>query len=262
MKIVLSIAGSDTGAGAGIQQDLKTINALGCYGVTAITALTAQNTWGVQRVMPVPADMVRSQLLSIFADFDVCAIKVGQIPDLEVAEGVVAELQRHLATHGHTPIVFDPVMISTSGHALMREDCRSWVIQHLFPLCTLITPNLPETAYILGRNFPDDASLLAAGQELAARFGTSFLIKGGHADSDTMTDRLFSPSGLTSFSSPKINSTNLHGTGCTLSSAIASHLALGHTLPDAVALSKKLIQKAIQQGSQAHIGHGNGPLII
>ena len=140
MKTVLTIAGSDTSAGAGIQQDLKTITAMGLYGLTVPTALTAQNTLGVQRVMPVPQDMLRAQIDSIFDDIRVDAVKIGMIPDLDSARVVTEALRGK-----DLPVVYDPVMISTSGHPLMREDCLEYVIGELFPLCTVVTPNLPET---------------------------------------------------------------------------------------------------------------------
>ena len=210
MEIVLTIAGSDPSGGAGIQQDLKTITACGCYGATVITSITSQNTLGVQSAMAVPADVVASQLQSVLSDLQPAAIKIG-----------------------------------TSGYALMAPDAIDYIAQHLFPLCTLITPNLPEADRI------DVHSLSAA-----------YLIKGGHADSNMMTDILYMPDGTTyEYTTPKIRSRNLHGTGCTLSSAIASYLALGHTLPQAVALAKDYITNAILRSVDIHIGHGNGPLV-
>ena len=224
MEIVLTIAGSDPSGGAGIQQDLKTITACGCYGATVITSITSQNTLGVQSAMAVPADVVASQLQSVLSDLQPAAIKIGMIPDSDVAAAIVH---------------------ATSGYALMAPDAIDYIAQHLFPLCTLITPNLPEADRI------DVHSLSAA-----------YLIKGGHADSNMMTDILYMPDGTTyEYTTPKIRSRNLHGTGCTLSSAIASYLALGHTLPDAVAQAKDYITSAILRSVDIHIGHGNGPLV-
>ena len=240
MEIVLTIAGSDPSGGAGIQQDLKTITACGCYGATVITSLTSQNTLGVQSAMAVPASVVTSQLQSVLSDLRPSAVKIGMIPDREVAEAIVRSLSAIDA-----PIVYDPVMISTSGYPLMAPDAIDYISQHLFPLCTLITPNLPEAERI------DVSSLKAA-----------YLIKGGHADSDMMTDVLHMPDGTThQYTTPRIRTRNLHGTGCTLSSAIASYLALGHTLPQAVAMAKDYITSAIQRSVDIHIGSGNGPLV-
>lgn len=240
MEIVLTIAGSDPSGGAGIQQDLKTITACGCYGATVITSLTSQNTLGVQSAMAVPPDVVTSQLQSVLSDLRPSAVKIGMIPDREVAEAIVRSLSSI-----EVPIVYDPVMISTSGYLLMAPDAIDYIAQHLFPLCTLITPNLPEAERI------DVSSLKAA-----------YLIKGGHADSDMMTDILHMPDGITrQYTTPRIRTRNLHGTGCTLSSAIASYLALGHTLPQAVALAKDYITSAIQRSVDIHIGSGNGPLV-
>ena len=240
MEIVLTIAGSDPSGGAGIQQDLKTITACGCYGATVITSLTSQNTLGVQSAMAVPASVVTSQLQSVLSDLRPSAVKIGMIPDREVAEAIVRSLSAI-----EVPIVYDPVMISTSGYLLMAPDAIDYIAQHLFPLCTLITPNLPEAERI------DVSSLKAA-----------YLIKGGHADSDMMTDILHMPDGIThQYTTPRIRTRNLHGTGCTLSSAIASYLALGHTLPQAVAMAKDYITSAIQRSVDIHIGSGNGPLV-
>ena len=240
MEIVLTIAGSDPSGGAGIQQDLKTITACGCYGATVITSLTSQNTLGVQSAMAVAASVVASQLQSVLSDLRPSAVKIGMIPDREVAEAIVRSLSAIDA-----PIVYDPVMISTSGYPLMAPDAIDYIAQHLFPLCTLITPNLPEAERIGVNNLK-----------------AAYLIKGGHADSDMMTDVLHMPDGIThQYTTPRIRTRNLHGTGCTLSSAIASYLALGHTLPQAVALAKDYITSAILRSVDIHIGSGNGPLV-
>ena len=240
MEIVLTIAGSDPSGGAGIQQDLKTITACGCYGATVITSLTSQNTLGVQSAMAVPASVVASQLQSVLSDLRPSAVKIGMIPDREVAEAIVRSLSAIEA-----PIVYDPVMISTSGYPLMAPDAIDYIARHLFPLCTLITPNLPEAERIGVNNLK-----------------AAYLIKGGHADSDMMTDVLHMPDGIThQYTTPRIRTRNLHGTGCTLSSAIASYLALGHTLPQAVALAKDYITSAILRSVDIHIGSGNGPLV-
>ena len=262
MNTVLTIAGSDPSAGAGIQQDLKTITFMGLYALTVPTALTAQNTRGVQRVMAVPEDMVLSQLESIFDDIRVDAVKIGMIPDLACARAVTSMLRcRNL------PVVYDPVMVSTSGYPLMREDCMEYVIEELFPLCTLVTPNLPESEVILkymGHEVKSSEDFtMKAGELFVEHFNTSFLLKGGHAEGEIMRDVLFSKDGtIHEFQTERIHTSNLHGTGCTLSSAIACGLASGFSLQDSVQRAKSLIYKSIAAAREVKIGSGNGPLIL
>ena len=245
MEVVLTIAGSDSSAGAGIQQDLKTITAHGCYGATVITSLTSQNTLGVQASLAVPAGVVASQINAVLSDLEPAAIKIGMIPNKEVAEAVVDELKPYLQQHS-VPVVYDPVMVSTSGYCLMLSDAIQYVTTHLFPLCTLITPNLPEAEQL--------------GDTLAPY---AYLLKGGHAEGDVMTDVLHLPDGTkTAFSSERITTRNLHGTGCTLSSAIASRLALGCDIPDAVSLAKTFVTAAIRRSVDINIGGGNGPILV
>ena len=247
MEVVLTIAGSDSSAGAGIQQDLKTITAHGCYGATVITSLTSQNTLGVQASLAVPAGVVASQINAVLTDLEPAAIKIGMIPNKEVAEAIVDELKPYLQQHS-VPVVYDPVMVSTStsGYCLMHSDAIQYVTTHLFPLCTLITPNLPEAEQL--------------GDTLAPY---AYLLKGGHAEGDVMTDVLHLPDGTkTAFSSERITTRNLHGTGCTLSSAIASRLALGCDIPDAVSLAKTFVTAAIRRSVDINIGGGNGPILV
>ena len=245
MEVVLTIAGSDSSAGAGIQQDLKTITAHGCYGATVITSLTSQNTLGVQASLSVPAGVVASQINAVLSDLEPAAIKIGMIPNKEVAEAIVDELKPYLQQHT-VPVVYDPVMVSTSGYCLMHSDAIQYVTTHLFPLCTLITPNLPEAEQL--------------GDTLAPY---AYLLKGGHAEGDVMTDVLHLPDGTkTAFSSERITTRNLHGTGCTLSSAIASRLALGCDIPDAVSLAKTFVTAAIRRSVDINIGGGNGPILV
>ena len=269
--VVLSIAGSDPSAGAGIQQDLKTITNCGCYGATVITALTSQNTLGVQGSMPVPAKVVESQLRSVFSDLHVAAVKIGMIPNREVAEVIVRVLQEE-CQKSVLPIVCDPVMVSTSGRQLMDPDCVDYVVRHIFPLCTLVTPNLPE--YEVLRNIT--SPFLHANCSVAPRLRENsltgkmcgggeevpLLLKGGHAEGDSMDDTLYIPveDFEQTFSSTRISTRNLHGTGCTLSSAIACNLAKGNVLPRAVEVAKAYVTRAIEGGRDLHIGHGNGPL--
>lgn len=262
MEIVLSIAGSDPSAGAGIQQDLKTITAMGCYGATVITALTSQNTLGVQDVMPVPSNVIGSQLQAILDDFDVKSIKIGQIPNIEAARVIVKTLLMQNSKSGmNIPIVYDPVMISTSGHRLMSSDCIQYIQKHLLPICFLVTPNIPEAEQLLGHPLSTPSDYLQAGQDLMQQYGTHFLLKGGHAQGEMMTDRLFlTDGGVREYQNEKIDSANLHGTGCTLSSAIASALALGCNIEEAVGRAKRFVSDAIRGGKDLHIGHGNGPI--
>ena len=262
MEVVLSIAGSDPSAGAGIQQDLKTITAHGCYGATVITSITAQNTLGVQAAMPVLPEVVGQQLRAVLSDLEPKAIKIGMLPDAEVAQVVADELRCYLEQHS-VPVVYDPVMVSTSGYPLMAPEAVQLVVSKLFPLCTLVTPNLPETNRLLqliGKPIPS-SFVQVAGETLSRYFGCAFLLKGGHADSPKMIDLLFECDGnVSTFATERIATGNLHGTGCTLSSAIASNLALGHQLPDAVGQAKQFVTDAIRRAVNIRIGHGNGPL--
>ncbi len=262
MEIVLSIAGSDPSAGAGIQQDLKTITAIGCYAATAITAITVQNTLGVSNVMPLPGDIVAEQIKAIFSDYDVKAVKIGQIPNLDVANAIVNTLQDYHTKYS-LPIVYDPVMISTSGRALMESQCVGYLCSNLFKLCTLVTPNLPEAHTLTQCELNSVYDIDNAGAELAKIYGSAFLLKGGHSADNFSTDCLYLPNGAVhKFSSPKISSKNLHGTGCTLSSAIASYIAQGSTLPEAVGKAHTFVYNAITRSTNHGIGKGNGPLLV
>lgn len=262
MKTVLTIAGSDTSAGAGIQQDLKTITAMGLYALTVPTALTAQNTRGVQRVMPVPEDMVRAQIDSIFDDIRIDAVKIGMIPDIACARVVTSALRGR-----NLPVVYDPVMVSTSGHPLMTPDCMEYVMEELFPLCTVVTPNLPESvsvmAYLTKAGLSAEACSDLAGEVFVRHFGTAFLLKGGHAEGEVMRDILYEADGRShEYTTERIHSNNLHGTGCTLSSAIACGLACGLSLSESVRNAKKLVYEAIAAAKGLSIGSGNGPLLL
>lgn len=265
MKTILTIAGSDSSAGAGIQADLKTISALGAYAATAITAVTAQNTLGVQAVYPIPADMLERQLNCVMDDLQPDAIKIGMLPSDDAVRTVARCLKgRDRST---IPVVLDPVMVSTSGHRLMPESTARLACSELFPLCTLITPNLSEAALILATACPSaEVSITSptdmqhAATALSAYFTTSFLVKGGHLDSEELCDILCHKGCLTLYPSPRIASPNLHGTGCTLSSAIATHIAKGLPMPEAVARSIAYLHQAISEACDLHIGHGNGPL--
>lgn len=264
--VILSIAGSDCSGGAGIQADIKTISALGGYAASVITAITAQNTMGVQAVFPLPDDIVRMQIESVMDDLQPAAIKIGMVHNASLVH-VIAECLRKYHSRF---IVYDPVMISTSGRRLMTEDTIQTIQKELFPLCTLITPNLDETSLLYGSPVHTVTDMQRAAQELSRQYNTSFLVKGGHLESDEMCDVLRcnhlptakadDAPACTFHVSPKIESHNLHGTGCTLSSAIATFLAYGNHPDEAVRQAKKYIGKAIEYGKELQIGHGNGPL--
>lgn len=254
---VLSIAGSDSGGGAGIQADLKTFAALGCYGMTAITALTAQNTRGVSGIHGVPPDMLKAQLSAVLDDIGVDAVKIGMLHAPEVVRTVAWALKHYQVQR----VVLDPVMVATSGDRLIAPETVQVLVDELFPLATVITPNLDEAALLLDRPIVHVHELEAAARDLLAKGAPAVLLKGGHLSGDEVTDLLVARSGVVQrLSSPRIESRNTHGTGCTLSSAIAAHLALGEPLDRAVALARAYILQAIEQGADVYTGAGHGPL--
>lgn len=254
---VLSIAGSDSGGGAGIQADLKTFSALGCYGMTAITAITAQNTQGVRAIHGVPPEMLRAQIDAVVEDIGVDAVKIGMLHAPEIVRVVADALRRHRMPH----VVFDPVMVATSGDRLMAEDTVAVLVAELFPLAEVITPNLDEAAWLLGRPLASAGALESAAKDLLALGAPAVLLKGGHLAGEFVTDWLATQDGVRqSFRSPRIASQNVHGTGCTLSSALAAYLACGLALPQAVEQARAYVLGAIAAGAQVHTGHGHGPL--
>ncbi len=254
---VLSIAGSDSGGGAGIQADLKTFCALGCYGMTAITAITAQNTQGVRAIHGIPPDMLRAQIDAVAEDIGVDAVKIGMLHDPEVVRVVVKAIARHQMLQ----VVLDPVMVATSGDRLMAAETVNVLVQELFPLATVITPNLDEAALLLGRAIDGADALDEAASALLALGAPAVLLKGGHLPGDTVVDVLaLAGGGRLRLQSTRIATHNGHGTGCTLSSAIACHLALGLPLPQAVEQARAYILGAIAAGADVHTGHGQGPL--
>lgn len=254
---VLTIAGSDSGGGAGIQADLKTFAALGCYGMSAITALTAQNTVGVQGIHAVPAAFLKAQIQSVVEDIGVDAVKIGMLHAPEIVQVVAWAIDHYQLPH----VVLDPVMVATSGDRLIANETVQVLVHELFPRVSLITPNLDEAALLLGRDIPDAAALPDAAQDLAAMGARAVLLKGGHLAGDEVVDVLLQGElPLQRLASPRIASRNVHGTGCTLSSAIAAHLALGHGMGDAVRLARQYILGAIAQGADVTTGHGHGPL--
>ena len=256
-KKVLSIAGSDSGGGAGIQADLKTISALGCYGMTAITALTAQNTQGVRAIHAPDPDFLAAQLDAVFEDIGADAVKIGMLHVPEVVQVVASALQRH----GLERVIVDPVMVATSGDRLIAEETVAVLVRELFPLATVITPNLDEAALLLGRPLSRREDLLPAAQALQALGAPAVLLKGGHLAGDVVEDLLLARDGtVTRLASERIATRNGHGTGCTLSSAIAAHLARGAELADAVRAARAYILGAIEAGAHVTTGHGHGPL--
>ena len=254
---VLTIAGSDSGGGAGIQADLKTLAALGCYGMTAITALTAQNTVGVQGIHAVPATFLKAQLQSVIEDIGVDAVKIGMLHAPEIVEVVAWAIDHYQLKN----VVLDPVMVATSGDALIASDTVQVLVRELFPRAALITPNLDEAALLLQRPITESSGLDAAAQALLAMGAQAVLLKGGHLPGDALVDVLLRPGQPPlRMASARIPSRNVHGTGCTLSSAIAAHLALGQGLAEAVEAARHFIRVAISEGAAVQTGHGHGPL--
>ncbi|NDF05772.1 MAG: bifunctional hydroxymethylpyrimidine kinase/phosphomethylpyrimidine kinase [Betaproteobacteria bacterium] len=254
---VLTIAGSDSGGGAGIQADLKTFAALGCYGMTAITALTAQNTLGVQAIQSVPAAFLKAQLQSVLDDIGVDAVKIGMLHSPEVVEVVAWAIDHYQLKR----VVLDPVMVATSGDKLIADETVAVLVRALFPRVQLITPNLDEAALLLGRPVPNEAALSQACADLQAMGAASVLLKGGHLQGEDVVDvLLLVDASSRTLRSKRISSQNVHGTGCTLSSAIASHWALGLDLTEAVVQARSYILAAIQAGASVTTGRGHGPL--
>ncbi|HEY8383183.1 MAG TPA: bifunctional hydroxymethylpyrimidine kinase/phosphomethylpyrimidine kinase [Microvirga sp.] len=256
-SIAVTIAGSDSGGGAGIQADLKTFSALGVYGASVITALTAQNTRGVQGIHDVPPAFIAQQIDSVFSDLAVNAVKIGMLSQPAVIEAVAAGLKRH----GATKVVLDPVMVAASGDPLLAPEAVETLRRVLIPGALLVTPNLPEAAAILGEPIAEgEAAMRAQGERILALGPQAVLIKGGHAEGEDSTDVLVDASGIRRFTSRRVSTRNTHGTGCTLSSAIAAGLAKGLALPEAVEAGKAFISAAIGASHRLKIGHGHGPV--
>jgi hydroxymethylpyrimidine/phosphomethylpyrimidine kinase len=254
---VLSIAGSDSGGGAGIQADLKTFAALGCFGMTAITALTAQNTCGVRAIHAVPPEMLRDQIDAVLQDIGADAVKIGMLHSPEIVRTVAQAIDRHQLQR----VVFDPVMVATSGAKLINAEAISVLVAELFPRAMLITPNLDEAALLVGRPLISPQDMALAATELIARGASAVLVKGGHLVGDEVTDLLLQKSAEPLWmQAPRIHTANTHGTGCTLSSAIAAHLALGLDLPEAVQQARSFVRKALLAGATVKTGQGSGPL--
>jgi len=256
--IVLTIAGSDSGGGAGIQADIKAMSATGSYACSVITAITAQNTLGVSAIFPIPLEHIEKQLDAVFSDLNIVAVKVGMLADSEIIKVVADKIKQYSPEF----LVVDPVMVATSGDLLLKESAISTLKSELFPLADLITPNLPEGAALIGSDIPTDEhqmqNMISALRQLDVK---SVLLKGGHLEQDTNSnDLLIFPHHVEQLTAKRINTNNTHGTGCTLSSAIASYLAQGHELLQAVKLGKQYISKAIAHADELEIGSGHGPV--
>lgn len=255
--IALTIAGSDSGGGAGIQADLKTFSALGVFGCSVIASLTAQNTLGVQGVFPIPPAFVQQQIRSVLGDINVGAIKTGMLATADI----IAAVADSLRGYPHIPLVLDPVMVATSGDRLLAEDAIETLVRQLIPLATVITPNLHEAAALLNEPVVADlAGMQAQGEKLLALGAQSVLMKGGHTDGDKASDLLLTRSGREIFSAPRLHTRNTHGTGCTLASAIAAGLAKQLSLHEAVRQAKDYLHNALQHSEKLHIGQGAGPV--
>lgn len=253
----LTIAGSDSGGGAGIQADLKTFASLGCYGMSVLTALTAQNTRGVTAIHSVPPYFVEEQLKAVLSDIGVDAVKIGMLhsPDIIVA------VAQTLMEFGNRTIVLDPVMVAKSGDKLLQDEAVNALKTYLLPLTTVITPNLPETSVLLGRPVETAEEMLPAAADLAQLCPGAILVKGGHLDSAESTDLLYvSPDEQHQFRTVRIQTGNSHGTGCTLSAAIAAGLAKGLPVVEAVSAAKTYLTNALQMGAVYKLGHGHGPV--
>ena len=254
---LLSIAGSDSGGGAGIQADLKTFAALGCFGMTAITALTAQNTLGVRAIHGVPAQMLRDQIDAVLEDIGADAVKIGMLHSPDIVKTVADAIDRHALVN----VVLDPVMVATSGAVLIDNPAIAALVHELFGRAVLVTPNLDEAALLVGRTLTSEQDMEAAAHELLAKGARAVLLKGGHLAGEVVSDLLLvhnrAPHWMRAL---RIDTANTHGTGCTLSSAIAAHLALGQPLLEAVEAARQFVRAALEAGAGVRTGAGSGPL--
>lgn len=258
-KRVLTIAGSDSGGGAGVQADIKAISACGAYAASAITAVTVQNTVGVKGVHPIPPEIIEGQIEAVMEDIGADAIKIGMLHSAEVVEVVCRAIDRYKPKW----VVLDPVMVSTSGHRLIEQEAITLLIDELIPRASIITPNIPEAEMILGEMIENLEMMSEAVVALARKHRVNTLLKGGHMEGASLLTDLYCDAhdlSITKFSAPYINTVNTHGTGCTLSSALAAHLALGLDLIDAVGAAKSYLMEALAAGAQYSIGSGHGPV--
>lgn len=255
---VLTIAGSDSGGGAGIQADIKSISATGGYAASAITAVTVQNTVGVEAVHPIPVEILGGQIDAVLSDIGADAMKIGMLH----SEEVIMCVKQKLIDHGIKNIVLDPVMVATSGHKLIEDEAIAVLIRELVPMARVITPNIPEAEIMAGEKIHSQADLPAIARKLSCGGKVSVLMKAGHLTEEDLTDIFYNAEKDTCIElhSKRIHSANTHGTGCTLSSAFASYLAQGLDLDDAARAAKDYIAKAIEAGAEYEIGHGHGPV--
>lgn len=252
----MTIAGSDSGGGAGIQADIKTFSALGVYATSVITAVTAQNTHGVTAVEDISPQTIRAQIRTVLGDIDVHAIKIGMVSRSETILAIAQELEAYRG-----PVVLDPVMVATSGDRLLREDAIEALITGLVPKATIVTPNLPEAALLTATPIAETRAQMVRQAEIILTAGAAaVLMKGGHAGGDASTDLLLDQAGVREFSAPRIDTINDHGTGCTLAAAVTAGLACGLPLEDAVAKAKAYLQQALAEGKTLKIGSGHGPV--
>jgi hydroxymethylpyrimidine/phosphomethylpyrimidine kinase len=257
IPIALTIAGSDSSGGAGIQADLKTFAALGVYGASVVTALTAQNTRGVAGVSEVPAEFVTAQIDAVFGDLDIKAVKIGMVAQLATIDAIIAGLTRWSPDN----VVLDPVMVATSGDRLLATDAVEGLRSKLIPRALLITPNLPEAAVLLDEPVAsDEAGIARQGKALLAMGAKAVLIKGGHGQGPESIDYLFQRDSVIALPAPRIATANTHGTGCSLSSAIAAGLAKGEDMVSAVRGAKAWLSAAIAAADHLDVGHGHGPV--
>jgi len=254
MPTVLTIAGSDSGAGAGIQADLKTFAALGVYGTSAITAITAQNTLGVTAVQEVPPGMVAAQIDAVVGDIRPDAVKTGMLASAPIIEVVAAKVREH----GLTNLVVDPVMVAKSGDRLLREDAVAALRDLLLPLCAVVTPNLPEAEVLAGHSIGSDEDARRAAEEIVGLGAGAVVVKGGHRGTPEAVDVLYDGNAFREYSAPRIDTTSTHGTGCTFASAIAAYLARGEPLAEAVGQAKEYLTEALRRAYP--IGGGHGPV--
>ena len=254
--VALTVAGSDSGGGAGIQADLKTFSALGVYGASVLAALTAQNTRGVQAIHEIPAAFVAAQLASVLSDLPVRAVKVGMLARPDAIEAVAEALAAR-----DLPVVLDPVMVATSGDRLLRPEAVETLRARLLPLALVVTPNLPEAAALLSEPVAtDEAAMRAQGQRLLRLGPRAVLMKGGHGGGPESVDLLVEASGVTRLAAPRVATANTHGTGCTLSAALAAGLARGLSLDEAARAAKDYLTAALIAGHDLAIGSGHGPV--
>ena len=255
MKIptAMTIAGSDSGGGAGVQADIKTFAALGVYGTSTLTAITAQNTVGVTAVHEIPTDVISAQIDAVLTDIGADAVKTGMLSSSAIIECVVAALE----THAVQRLVVDPVMVAKSGDSLLREDAIDTLRTRLLPLAAVVTPNIPEAEALTETKIVSDADVRRAAESIVAMGAKSVVVKGGHREGPA-TDLFYDGSDFRQFTAPRIDTVNTHGTGCTFASAVAAGLARGMAVADAVALAKEYVTEAIRRSFP--IGKGHGPL--